>query len=107
MWTNEEGYTVVIAFMQTIPEEGKSQKPLSYLSYEFLSFFLFNQKYTWLYLKSFAPWESDENGLIGRWAWNWYYPDFAYGSGWAAMRPQLGDSSAYAWKHGCQAFVRP
>lgn len=59
---------VVIAFMQTIPEEGKSQKPLSYLSYEFLSFFLFNQKYTWLYLKSFVPWESDENGLIGRWA---------------------------------------
>lgn len=31
---------IVIAFMQTIPEEGKSQKPLSYLSCEFLSFFL-------------------------------------------------------------------
>lgn len=24
----------------------------------------------------------------------------------AAMRPQLGDSPAYSWKHGCQAFVR-
>jgi len=51
------------------PRRGSQKNPYpTCLVSFFLSFFLFNQKYTWLYLKSFAPWESDENGLIGPWA---------------------------------------